>query len=293
MSDSPATDATATSSKSSSWTALLTKIIVMLVLIGLAVVGLYERQPLYQAALIITFVSYFPLSYLQFRAGMHKERVKDDFRLLGLVQEGNGGGTELDTLYRQIYSQQQFVIYVSLAALTALLGFGLFHLRANLSFASETVASTMFYSFLGAYAFSIYYVYRRYSTLDLQPGVYLYVAMRMISVQAVAFVAAEQLQTASSGVQTSVSIAAFVVGYFPDTGIRWLTTTVERFLGPLLQRSESRLSNIDGISLWHEARLRESGIDNVQNLAAADVRELLLSSRFSAQQLMHWIDQAL
>jgi len=39
--------------------------------------------------------------------------------------------------------------------------------------------------------------------------------------------------------------------------------------------------------------LREGGIDNTQNLEACDVRELLLSSRFSAQQLMNWIDQAI
>jgi tetratricopeptide (TPR) repeat protein len=245
--------------------------------------------------LIIVFVSYFPLSYLsylQFRAESHKERVKDDFRLLGLVQ-GASGAAELDLLYRRIYSWQQFVIYVSLTTLTTLLGFGLFHFRAILAFVPEMVAVTMFHSFLGAYVFSIYYTYRRYITLDLQPGVYLYITVRMITVQAIAFVAAQQLQTVTGGAQALVPIAAFVMGYVPETGIRWLTAAVGHLLGRFLQRNERQLSNIDGISLWHETRLRESGIDNVQNLAAADVRELLLGSRFSAQQLMHWIDQAI
>jgi tetratricopeptide (TPR) repeat protein len=295
MPDSPLTGVEAASSGGNSWAALLFRTTLMLVLIGLAVVGLYQLQSVYQVALIITLVGYFPLSYLsylQFRVGMHKERVKDDFRLLGLVQ-GASGAAELDVLYRQIYSQQQFVIYVSLATLTTLLGFGLFHLRADLSFISESVATTTFYTFLGAYVFSIHYVYRRYSTLDLQPAVYLYITRRMIGVQAVAFVAAGQLQTSAGGVQALVAAMAFIIGYFPDTGIRWLTSLAERSLGQSLARNENRLSNIDGISLWHEARLRESGIDNVQNLATVDVRELLLGSRFSAQQLMHWIDQAL
>lgn len=295
MSDSPVTHAAATSSNGNSWATLLARTTVVLVLISLVVVGLYQSLPLYQAALVITFVSYFPLSYLsylQFRVGAHKERVKDDFRLLGLTQ-GASGAAELDVLYRQIYSRQQFIIYVSLATLTTLLGFGLYHLRADLSFASEIVATTTFYTFLGAYVFSIQYVYRRYSTWDLQPTVYLYIVRRMIGVQAITFVAVGQLQTSANNVQALVAIMAFVIGYFPDTGIRWFVATVERPLGRFLQRNESRLSNIDGISLWHETRLRESGIDNVQNLAAADVRELLLGSRFSAQQLMHWIDQAL
>jgi tetratricopeptide (TPR) repeat protein len=295
MSDSPAANAASTPSNRNSWVALLARTAVMLVLVSLAIWGLFQSQPLYQAALTITLVSYFPLSYLsylQFRVGAHKERVKDDFRLLGLTQ-GASGAAELDTLYRQIYSSQQFAIYVSLATLTTLLGFGLYHLRADLSFASENVVTTTFYTFLGAYVFSIHYVYRRYSTWDIQPTVYLYVTRRMIGTQAIAFVAAGQLQASSNGVQAMVAIMAFVIGYFPDTGIRWLTATVERPLGRFLQRNESRLSTIDGISIWHEARLRESGIDNVQNLAAVDVRELLLGSRFSAQQLMHWIDQAL
>jgi len=296
MSDSSTSDETLIQSRGRSWKLLIWIIVAGLSLaVSLVVVVRYGVLPLYYALLLVAFVSYFPLSYvayLQFRAEIHRERVKDDFRLLGLFQKEDKDA-ELEALYRPIYSQQQFVIYVLLAALTTLLGFGLFYFRGGLSFVSETVILTVFYSFLGSYVFSIYYVYRRYSTLDLQPGVYLYATVRMITVQAIALVAAQQLQTGTEGMQRLVPVVAFVIGYLPDTGVRWLTATAERVVGKLIRRNERLLSNIDGISLWHETRLRESGIDNVQNLATVNVRELLLSSRFSAEQLMHWIDQSI
>jgi tetratricopeptide (TPR) repeat protein len=302
MSDLSATDDVTSASGSDSWKARIQRVVVALtpiwgtaitlILVSLAVVAIYGTQSWYQAVLAITLVSYFPISYItyvQFRAEIHKQRVKDDFRLLGLASEE----AQLDVRYRQIYSPWQFVIYVSLAAMTTLLGFGLLHFRVDLSFVSETTSLLMFHSFLGAYVFSIYYVYRRYSTLDLQPVVYLYVTVQMITVQAVAFVAAQQLQVEAGSLPALIPVVAFVIGYIPGVGTGWLTATAGRLIGRFVKRKERQLSDVDGISLWHEARLRESGLDNVQNLAAADVRELLLSSRFSAQQLMHWVDQAI
>lgn len=288
-------DGTLTEPGGNAWKYVTGIIGAALILISLVVAVRYGVQALFHALLVTACASFSPLSYLaylQFRAEGHRARVKVDFGLLGLFQ-GEDEDAELEALYRPIYSQQQFVIYVSLSALTTLLGFGMFHFRANLPFISQAVAMTIFYSFLGSFVFSMHYVYRRYSTLDLQPGVYLYTTVRMITVQAIAFVAAYQLQAAAEDVQPLIPIVAFVVGYLPDTGIRWLTASAERVLGRLHRRNERLLSNIDGISLWHETRLRESGIDNVQNLGAANVRELLLSSRFSAEQLMHWIDQAI
>ena len=53
------------------------------------------------------------------------------------------------------------------------------------------------------------------------------------------------------------------------------------------------LSNLAGISHLHESRLLEMGIDDIQNLATANVLELLLTTRFSAEQIINWIDQAI
>jgi hypothetical protein len=53
------------------------------------------------------------------------------------------------------------------------------------------------------------------------------------------------------------------------------------------------LAEIEGLSIWHQGRLKQEGIENVQNLAAADIPALVISTPFSLNQIMDWIDQAI
>jgi tetratricopeptide (TPR) repeat protein len=89
-----------------------------------------------------------------------------------------------------------------------------------------------------------------------------------------------------------IPIVAFLIGYIPESGIRLFRVISSRYFKPD-DRSELTLGKVGGISIWHETRLRESGVDNVQNLAAMDIRQLLLTSRYSMQQVMNWVDQAI
>ena len=99
-------------------------------------------------------------------------------------------------------------------------------------------------------------------------------------------------RNSSHPVSGYLPIVAFLIGYIPESGIRLLKVISNRFL-ELDSRRELNLGEIDGISIWHETRLRESGVDNVQNLAAMDIRQLLLTSRYSMPQVMNWVDQAI
>jgi hypothetical protein len=56
---------------------------------------------------------------------------------------------------------------------------------------------------------------------------------------------------------------------------------------------ELQLSAIEGLSIWEQGRLRQEGLDNAQNLATADVARLVISTAFTINQLMDWIDQAI
>ena len=49
---------------------------------------------------------------------------------------------------------------------------------------------------------------------------------------------------------------------------------------------------VDGITLWDEYRLEEEGIENVQNLATADLITLALKTHFNFRTLLDWVDQA-
>jgi hypothetical protein len=53
------------------------------------------------------------------------------------------------------------------------------------------------------------------------------------------------------------------------------------------------LSQIDGLSVWHESRLDEEDIENVPNLATADIVELMLNTKIAPNRIIDWVDQAL
>ena len=53
------------------------------------------------------------------------------------------------------------------------------------------------------------------------------------------------------------------------------------------------LSQIDGLSVWHEARLDEEDIENVPNMATADIVDLMLNTKISPNRIINWIDQAM
>jgi tetratricopeptide (TPR) repeat protein len=153
----------------------------------------------------------------------------------------------------------------------------------------------MFYSFLGAYVFSIYNVSRRYMTYDMAPGVYLQTTVLMITVIAIGYIVGLYLNQAGEVPllpPAMIPILAFLIGYIPESGFRLLKVISSRYV-QVDSRRELNLGEVDGISIWHETRLRESGVDNVQNLAAMDIRQLLLTSRYSMPQVMNWVDQAI
>jgi hypothetical protein len=52
------------------------------------------------------------------------------------------------------------------------------------------------------------------------------------------------------------------------------------------------LDMIEGISMFHKVRLNEVGIDNAENLAEANLIELLLKTPFGASNLIDWVAQA-
>jgi hypothetical protein len=53
------------------------------------------------------------------------------------------------------------------------------------------------------------------------------------------------------------------------------------------------LDELDGLTIWHEARLEEEDIENVPNMATADVVDLMLHTQIPAERLLDWVDQAI
>lgn len=168
------------------------------------------------------------------------------------------------------------------------------------------VIRLLFFAYLGAYVYGVMELIRRYNTFDLQPQVYAGILARMVTAVALVFVGALAVFNAGSGYQAPAAapgfatlwlpgVVAFVIGAFPSRGLDWLWRLAEPVLTGRAADLPTTLpiDHLLGVSTWHAARLQQIGIDDAQNLAGADLKELLLSTPFDAQVLVNWVDQAL
>jgi len=250
----------------------------------------------------LALILYFPLSVWAYDKYQGKTRIKQlqkDFEVLF-----GSDPKEVEADFRAVFSPGNFLPHVILVCLVTFIGTWLL-LKAPNSFefiATDSTVQAMRYGFLGAYLFSAQLIYRRFTTLDLQPGVFMYCSLTLIAGLMFNYVAFEAINHApsSSGEQSSgfaagmSAILAFSLGYFPALAITWFNRLAFAGLGVGdRHENEKPLALIQGISRFHETRLRDNGIDNVQNIASADIKALLEGTTFSAQEVIDWIDQAI
>ena len=155
---------------------------------------------------------------------------------------------------------------------------------------------------LGAYLWGMQYVYRRYMSNDLNPGVFYGLSMRMLLAGALAVIiynAFEALGGASvSGSGGTIGKTlwpafAFVLGMFPQRGLTWLREKVPVFSpGKNDTVRDLPLEMVEGIEMHDRLRLEECGLDNCHDLATADFVPLAISTPYSARTLIDWILQA-
>jgi hypothetical protein len=155
-------------------------------------------------------------------------------------------------------------------------------------------------AFLGAYLWGLQHIFRRYALNDLIPSVYYGLSMRMIfaAVTALVLYNAYAALAGSGDSQNGMTATlwpalAFLIGMFPQRGLRWLTDRMP-ILSPKNNASvrEAPLEMIEGVELHDVLRLEELGIETCYDLATADAVPLTLRTPYSARQLIDWILQA-
>jgi hypothetical protein len=161
--------------------------------------------------------------------------------------------------------------------------------------ALSPVSTPETFAFLGAYFFSLQMIFRRYVQKDLHGTAYVAASMRLIlaviGTWVLARVGGDVLWSSSWQILT----LAFVIGVFPRVLWQVLQTLVSRIGGiavPSL-RAGQPLTDLDGLTVWHESRLEEEDIENVPNMATADVAGLLVSTPYSPERVVDWVDQAI
>ena len=147
------------------------------------------------------------------------------------------------------------------------------------------------FGFLGAYWFILQDLVRRYYRDDLKTDAYLSAVTRLVIVA----VLVTTIGLIPVGTLEQQQLLAFIVGVFPQVGLEVIkggSHVAFRRLVPTL-RSNHPLSALDGVAIWDQARLLEEGIEDLENLATANLVDVLLSMRIPVARLVDWLDQAI
>lgn len=156
------------------------------------------------------------------------------------------------------------------------------------------------FAFLGAYFFSIYLVFRRYSRRDLHPKTYTQIVWRVVVAIVVAWlldaVLADEVSLGGQEIagNKAALMLAFTAGIFPENVVLFIQKSVIGDRGlPLIGGSDNTLSGVREIDLYDRARLLDEGISSVEALAHCDLVGLMIDTRVPVAQLVDWVDQAI
>jgi hypothetical protein len=146
-------------------------------------------------------------------------------------------------------------------------------------------------AFLGAYFFSLQMLFRRYVLKDLGGSAYVAVSIRVI----LAVIGIWMLMAVGGLSKECLLVLGFVFGVFPRVIWQIVGQISKKIAGLIVPSMISQLpiSDLDGLTVWHEARLEEEDIENIPNMATADIVELLLCTRLPPERIIDWIDQAI
>lgn len=270
-------------------------------------VGSLTQFKLIVLAVLYGFV---PLIALAYYFSRRKRRVIEVDRVLSLLN--------VAPAYRQVYEPDTFSSYCwAIVYLSAVTGIGLTLLffsneigLTNGEFPMVALGEVEFpqrgsrvvfaMAFLGVYLSALQHIFRRYAANDLSPTLYYGSSVRMIFAATTALViynayaALAGEGNSNSGITATIWPAlGFLIGVFPQRGLRWLTDRVS-MLSPPSDPSvrAAPLEMIEGVESHDVLRLEELGIDTCYDLATADFVPLLLKTPYSARQLIDWILQA-
>ncbi len=154
--------------------------------------------------------------------------------------------------------------------------------------------------FVGAYFFCIQMLFRRYAHRDLRGSAYVAVSMRIILATVGVWVLTAVDATTGLLTEGELFALSFAIGVFPLVIWQFVEFQLNRLAGTRVlgigmpsMSAKLPISDLDGLTVWHEARLVEHDIENVPNMATADLVDLLLNTRIPPNRLVDWTDQAM
>jgi hypothetical protein len=273
----------------------------------------------YKLVLIAMLSSFMVITAYSFRTARIRKKQDEYARTIGFLGVGDDQAAFATRAVIDEYDRASYVVPVATATLVTM--FGMFSLLfapdlVGPEAAQRNVVLTGLFpetptgrldglrwqsmvvltlAFLGAYIWSCHNIIRRLIAGDLAPVEYYNTALRMILAPLLSLMLAFLFEATGTGdaMRESLPVIAFMTGMLPGAALHYLQ---EKFV-KLMQWTEDSahllsLRMIEGMNRHHEVRLGEVGIDNAQNLAEANVVEMILKTPFSPDQLLDWIGQA-
>jgi hypothetical protein len=286
---------------------------------GEAISQIFEPGLVYRLVLLVLLSSFMVITAYSFLNTQVRKKQEEYARTIGFLGIGDDQAAFATRAVIDEYDGRSYVVPVATATLVTL--FGMFSMLfaadlVDLEATGRNVILTALFpetetgrldglrwqsmvvltlAFLGAYIWSCHNIIRRLIAGDLAPIEYYNTALRMIFAPLLSLLLAFLFEAAGAGglMRESLPVIAFMTGMLPGAALHYLQ---DRFL-KLLEFAEDSahslsLRMIEGMNRHHEVRLGEVGIDNAQNLAEADLVELILKTPFGPAQLLDWIAQA-
>jgi hypothetical protein len=147
--------------------------------------------------------------------------------------------------------------------------------------------------YIGSYVFIVQSLVRRYFQQDLKSRAYVGFVARIVFVSAVVVPLHPVWVSFHQGASTELA-AAFLLGFYPELGLRLLKQRVMTFVKRFGSDDETHypLHDLDGCNLWCQARLLEEGVEDMQNLVTANLVDLMVNTRMPVSRMLDWMDQA-
>lgn len=171
------------------------------------------------------------------------------------------------------------------------------------------IATPLNFAFLDAYFFGLQALFRRCVWPDLGPNAFLAFSHRIILSAIGIWVIVVCFEVCGEGATQAVFsaaslskaqgllVVAFTVGVFPRTLWQIITAALTKLTYVMLAvpsvEARQPLDHLDGLTIWHESRLEIEDIENVPNMASADMVDLVLHTQTPAERLVDRIDQAI
>lgn len=260
---------------------------------------------------IYLFLPLSALTYYSFRRPRHLAKVQRIIRVLEVDERDMGS-------YDEAYPGRHLLLAVVYSSIVCIVGLAALMFNANIeakfialgadvkvgamNFPVDDSLLMLGMAFLGAYLWGIQYVFRRYMSDDINPGVFYSLSMRMLLAGALAVVIFNAYEALAGGGNTSSAqgigktiwpALAFVLGMFPQRGLTWLREKIPMFSpekDPTVRALP--LEMIEGIEMHDRLRLEECGLDSCHDLATTDFVPLAIHTPYSARTLIDWMLQA-